>query len=250
MLVDWANGMNLAVESVPADGSMGGLVTLWKAGYFDVLNVIKNQRFLILIVRFPNITEPYLLANVYGPIRDDERGNFFAELGLHLNNFCGPIAIGGDFNATLHDSERKGSGNVSGSDQFFKLFVENYHLIDLPLRNGEFTWTTTKNGGLWSKLDRWLVNDDLILTFNGAAQSAEEWNVSDHRAVTLSVGSRDFGPKPFSFFNHWLLEEGFKDFVEEWWSSTVVEGWSSFALMQKLKGLRTKIREWRSSKGV
>lgn len=81
VLVDWANGMNFEIESVPADGSMGGLMMLWKIGYFDVVNVVKSQRFLILFVKFPNITEPCLLANVYGPNNDDERANFFADHG-------------------------------------------------------------------------------------------------------------------------------------------------------------------------
>lgn len=83
-------------------------------------------------------------------------------------------------------------------------------LIDLLIRNRGFTWSCTRNNGLWSKLDRWLVNDELVLCLNGVSQAAEEWSISDHRAVSLTVGSTDFGPKPFCFFNHWLLEQGFK----------------------------------------
>lgn len=42
---------------------------------------------------------------------------------------------------------------------------------------------------------------------------AQDWGVFDHRAVVLVWGSKNFGPKPFTFYNYWLLEEGFKEMV-------------------------------------
>lgn len=54
----------------------------------------------------------------------------------------------------------------------------------------------------------------------------EQTEFINHRSITLHWGTRDFGPKPFCFYNFWLMEEGFKTMVEEWWGSTIVEGLS------------------------
>lgn len=190
-----------------------------------------------------------MIVNVYGPNDESIRGEFFAELRLEITTASDVIVIGGNFNATLNDGERLGANSNLIGDAFFKHFVETYELIDLPLPNEKFTWTSTRNDGLWSRIDRWLVSDEAIIQFEGAAQSAEEWGISDHRPFSLTLGSNDYGPKPFCFYNYWLEEEGFKKMVEEWWCSAVVEGWSSFALMHKLKGLRGQIREWKKKRG-
>lgn len=90
--------------------------------------------------------------------------------------------------------------------------------------------------------------EECLLFFNGANQTAEDWGFSDHRAITISWGTRDFGPKPFCFYNYWLMEDGFKQLVEEWWGSMLVEGWGGYVMQKKLKGLREKIREWRRNR--
>lgn len=65
----------------------------------------------------------------------------------------------------------------------------DYNFIDLPLLNGEFTWNSTRNGGVISRIDRWVINNDAILALNGVSQRAANWSISGHRAVSLVVGS-------------------------------------------------------------
>lgn len=246
----WANSMNMDFDFVPAQGSAGGLITMWRVGGLQVLRVVKKPRFLLLVVQFNNMNELCLICNVYGPNDVEHRGEFLAEIGLELNNHQDVVIIGGDFNAILNDGERRGSDPVGTGDPFFKHFVETYGLTDIPLSNGEFTWNSTRGNGLWSKIDRWLLNDEAFLVFNGVTQTAEDWGISDHRAINPALGSHDFGPKPFNFYNYWLYEEGFKKLVEEWWCSTVVEGLSNFVLQEKLKGLKKRIKEWNKLRGV
>lgn len=52
-------------------------------------------------VKFSNANDLCLLANVNGANNVEERGNFFAELGLLLNEHVGPMMVGGEFNATF-----------------------------------------------------------------------------------------------------------------------------------------------------
>lgn len=58
----------------------------------------------------------------------------------------------------------------------------------------------------------------------------------------------DFGPKPFRFYNSWMLEEDFGQLVQAWWNSSLVAGWSGASLNQKLKAMKQKIKNWNGSR--
>lgn len=250
VMIDWATTMGMDIDLVPAVGSAGGLAILWKRSVYQSIQVWKNQRFILMLFSILPGDDTFTVGNFYGPHDDTQRESFFREISQHLENIPGRLLLGGDFNTILNDGERKGSGSNVTGDPTFRSFVDDWALIDMPLLNGDFTWYSSRNGGLSSKLDRWLLNTDAVLEFDGACQSAEDWGVSDHRAISLVLGSMDFGPKPLSFYNYWLLEEGFKELVQEWWSSSVIEGWSGFSLQGKLKEIRGKIRAWQKNRGV
>lgn len=69
-------------------------------------------------------------------------------------------------------------------------------------------------------------------------------DVSDHCPLVLKYGGWDWGPKPFRFNNFWLQNRKFKGVVEEVWRNNTVGGWMSFALKEKLKILKGKIKSW------
>lgn len=83
-----------------------------------------------------------------------------------------------------------------------------------------------------------------MLFLQGCHQVAENWGLSDHRPIMLIVGTVNYGPRPFRFYNSWLLNSEFKSLVQEWWSSTTFQGWSGYILQQKLKALKVKIKSW------
>ena len=69
-------------------------------------------------------------------------------------------------------------------------------------------------------------------------------DVSDHCHLLLKVGGWDWGLKPFRFNNVWLKNTNFKKLVEEWWMRTSVSGWMGFVLKEKLKMLKSHLKEW------
>lgn len=83
---------------------------------------------------------------------------------------------------------------------------------------------------------------------DGVQQSVENWGLSDHRAVSLSMGDVDFGPKPFRFYSSWMLEDDFKFLVDSWWNSPLVAGWAGATLHDKLKSLKKEIKSWKGSR--
>ncbi|XP_057425847.1 uncharacterized protein LOC130719232 [Lotus japonicus] len=249
-VISWTKSLNMQHAESSAVGTAGGLMCLWRESSLQVLTVAVETWFIILTVKLPNIDQTVLIGNVYGPHSVTDRSLCLEALKQRVLRHGGLVCIGGDFNAVLLASERSSGRVLDVGDSSFQQFVQDSNLLDLPLNNGDYTWFSSRNDGIWSRLDRWLVSDEVLVTFSNISQSVLPWNVSNHRAVGLFFGVPDSGPKPFYYFNHWVDEEGFKELVEAWWTSAVYPGWSGYVLQQKLRGLRGKIREWRRKKGA
>lgn len=226
---------------MPAQGTAGGLLTLWKPASFTLLQVSKGDRFLFTLFSV-NQSSNCVVGNIYGPHLESSRISFFTDLGLVFGQWNCSMVLGGDFNATLNAEDR--SGRLGGTEASFSNFVQDWNLIDLPLQNSDFTWYSERNGGVWSRIDRWLLNEEAWDGLGEVTQRAENWGLSDHRMVALSWGQQVTGPKPFLFYNNWLLDKEFDRMVKEWWSSTAVQGWSGYVLQQKFKELKLKIKGW------
>ncbi|XP_057418410.1 uncharacterized protein LOC130712600 [Lotus japonicus] len=249
-VTSWTKSLNMQHAESSSVGTAGGLMCLWRESSLQVLTVAIETWFILLTVKLPNIDHTVLIGNVYGPHSATDRNLCFEALKHRVLRHGGLVCIGGDFNVVLLASERSSGRVLDVGDSSFQQFVQDSNLLDLPLNNGDYTWFSSRNQGIWSRLDRWLVSDEVLVTFSNMSQSVLPWNVSDHRAVGLFFGVSDSGPKPFYYFNHWVDEEGFNELVESWWRSAVFQGWSSYVLQQKLRGLRGKIREWRRKKGA
>ncbi|XP_057444002.1 uncharacterized protein LOC130736174 [Lotus japonicus] len=242
----FAKSINLNFAEVHASGSAGGLISCWDSGIISVDDVIKDQSFILLVAKVPFLSAPVLIGNVYSPNVENQRIATYPKLAAAVSNLGLGCFLGGDFNGTLNPGERKGGIDVI--DPGLSDLVSGLNLIDLPLANAEFTWFSTRHGGLWSRLDRWLISEEILREIDGVHQSVEEWGLSDHRAISLSMGAVDFGPKPFRFYNNWMLEEDFKYLVNAWWNSPLVAGWSGASLLDKLKELKKEIKRWKGSR--
>lgn len=108
-IAKWARSMGMHFEFVLTVGSSGGIITLWKDSALTLQGVHKYPRFLVTVFQILPKRELCLVINVYGPNSDGDRGGFFADLRTTLEDFSGGIIIGGDFNATLNNGERKGT---------------------------------------------------------------------------------------------------------------------------------------------
>ena len=102
------------------------------------------------------------------------------------------------------------------------------------------------NGLSRSRLDRFLVSEDWENHFSGAIQSSLPRPVSDHFPILLDGGAVRRGPIPFRFENIWLKEEGFKELLKGWWQGFNYSGSYSFILIEKLKALKIKLKDWNS----
>ena len=112
------------------------------------------------------------------------------------------------------------------------------------LSGGQITWCGGSNSQVASRLDRLLVSDEWEDHFLGVFQCALPRIVSDHSPITLEGGGVKKGKTSFRFENTWLLLDGFKKLVRNWWTEYSVAGSSSHCLADKLKALKKDLRVW------
>ncbi|KAL4355431.1 hypothetical protein GQ457_06G037310 [Hibiscus cannabinus] len=190
----------------PSIGSAGGLISMWNRDAF----VVSNQ-----------ITE-YLEKNKQ------------------------PWCVCGDFNAYLHPGEKCGGPvNVAAMDMF-RRFLQESCLMDLPLKGGEYTWSNGRDTSTLVRLDRFLVNADFLSAFHYLEQCLLSKSISDHNAIALIFDERNWGPKPFKFFNYYLDEEGFIEMVHSCIQNNTGNK-RSLGVFHLLKNVKGAIKDWNKS---
>ena len=121
----------------------------------------------------------------------------------------GSWCVAGDFNVILSPEEHSKEGSLNSDMRRFSKVIEDLKLKDLPLIGGPFTW----NGGVinqsFSRLDRFLVNEEWDCRLSGSRQCVIPRPVLDHFPILLEGGGLRRGPSPFRFENMWLKVEGF-----------------------------------------
>lgn len=127
---------------------------LWRENFLQVQKVSLDTWFILLSVKIPTVDTTVLVRNVYGPHTPQERRICFAALKSQVLRHGGLVFLSTDFNTVLLGSERSSGGALDTGDLIFQQFVQDSSLLDLPLNNGEYTWFSSRQNGLWSRLDR------------------------------------------------------------------------------------------------
>nr|GEV76179.1 RNA-directed DNA polymerase, eukaryota [Tanacetum cinerariifolium] len=165
-------------------------------------------------------------------------------LTYEIGKWKGEVVIMGDFNKVRYKSDRFGSVfNVQGAN-VLNSFITNAGLEEVPLGGSSFTWCH-KSATKMSKLDRFLISENLLNTCPNITAITLERYLSDHQLILLRESHFDYGPTPFRFSHHWIEMEGFSKVVEDAWrEGPCDESNEMINMMIKLKYLKTKIREW------
>nr|GEV86775.1 RNA-directed DNA polymerase, eukaryota, reverse transcriptase zinc-binding domain protein [Tanacetum cinerariifolium] len=123
-------------------------------------------------------------------------------------------------------------------------------LVEIILGGIHFTWCH-RSAKKMSKLDRFLVSENLLSSYPRLNAITLERYLSDHHPILLRENQYDYGPTPFRFFHHWIEMEGFRKLVEDSWNDCPSEGHNAMKIfMGKLKHLKKCIRQWNKSNMV
>nr|GFB35938.1 RNA-directed DNA polymerase, eukaryota [Tanacetum cinerariifolium] len=150
----------------------------------------------------------------------------------------------GDFNEVCDNSERFGSVFNKQGVEAFNSFISNAGLVGVPLGGCSFTWCY-KSATKMSKLDRFLIYDNLMCSCPSISSTSLDRYLSDHRPILMREIHYDYGPTPFKFFHYWFEIDGFDKLVEDSWKEAHVIDQNAYVkLMKKLRYLKEKIRMW------
>nr|GEZ02255.1 RNA-directed DNA polymerase, eukaryota [Tanacetum cinerariifolium] len=120
-------------------------------------------------------------------------------LSFVIGNWDGEAVIMGDFNEVRNISERFGSIFNKHGAEAFNSFIVNAGLMEVPLGGCSFTWCH-KSAKKMSKLDRFLISDNLMCSCPSISSTSLDRFLSDHRPIIMREAHYDYRPIPFNKF--------------------------------------------------
>ncbi|GJY22284.1 RNA-directed DNA polymerase, eukaryota, partial [Tanacetum coccineum] len=185
-----------------------------------------------------------LIISVYAPQELSEKKSLWQYLVHVIDGWNGAVIVMGDFNEVRTADERFGSIFNNRGAAAFNSFISAGGLVEVPSGGYSFTWVH-KSATKMSKLDRFLISEDLMSKCPNVSSIILDKFLSDHRPILLRELSLDYGPLPFRFFHHWFEIDGFDSFVSEAWKGINVDDSNDMLkLAKKLKILKGLIRSW------
>nr|GEW70774.1 RNA-directed DNA polymerase, eukaryota, reverse transcriptase zinc-binding domain protein [Tanacetum cinerariifolium] len=121
------------------------------------------------------------------------------------------VEVGG---ALWDISECYGSLFSSGDATIFNFFIQDANLLDLPMGGKMFTWMN-KAGTKLSKIDRFLILEDVLEAHSDIHVTILDKLWSNHNLILLDYNKIDFGPIPFHIFHSWFDCSDLVDVVKE-----------------------------------
>ncbi|PPD67367.1 hypothetical protein GOBAR_DD35745 [Gossypium barbadense] len=159
--------------------------------------------------------------------------------------------VGGNFNAILNDSEKKGGHRKPRAvmDEFGDI-LEELSLRDVKTFNGWFTWSNNRDGNrlVKERLDRFVISDVIMEKMPFLASYVVRQSKSDHEAILMDLfgnKSQDKGNDPKIFFRYnrcWAKEREARDIISGIWS---IEGPN---LLGKIELVRDRLGQWQSKR--
>ncbi|GJX75637.1 RNA-directed DNA polymerase, eukaryota [Tanacetum coccineum] len=233
----------------PSDsvGNSGGILCAWDPHCFNKKSHTLSDYFAIVRGVWISTNVDVLFVVVYAPNERKEKRAVWEYLHSVVHNWDGEVIMMGDFNEVRYPSDRFGSVFHAQDAEVFNSFIFNSGLVEVPLGGCNYTWCH-KTAKKMSKLDRFLMTENMLIVHPHLSAITLDRHLSDHRPILLREETVDYGPCPFKFYNHWLEVEGFRSFVEDTWHSAPRDGNNNMLnLMKKLRFLKSKIREWNKS---
>ncbi|GKA34278.1 RNA-directed DNA polymerase, eukaryota, reverse transcriptase zinc-binding domain protein [Tanacetum coccineum] len=199
-----------------ARGRSGGLISVWDPNLFSKESIWCDDSFIIIKGNWKNSVGDCYMVNIYGPQDQVSKLALWNRLQDFMHHHNGSYIMFGDMNAVRNEQERVGSIFNNIEADHFNSFIDATGLVDLPIGGRCFTWMN-KAGTKLSKLDRFLILEDVIDLLPDIRITALDRIWSDHNPILLHVDKIDFGPSRFKLYNSWLLRDGFDDLIKSKW---------------------------------
>ncbi|GJW30068.1 RNA-directed DNA polymerase, eukaryota, reverse transcriptase zinc-binding domain protein [Tanacetum coccineum] len=218
-----------------------GLISLWDPNMFSKNSILVLFVTMFIIIKGNWIYEvgDCFMVNIYSPQDYVSKLALWNRLTDFMHHHNGSYIMFGDMNAVRNAQERFGTTLNSIEADHFNSFIDSTGLVDLPIGGRSFTWMN-KAGTKLSKLDRFLISEDVTIRLPDVRITALDRLWSDHNPILLYIDKTDFGPTLFKLYNSWLLRDGFDNLIKEEWELLD----SNLKCHEKFRRLKDKIKQW------
>nr|XP_043623555.1 uncharacterized protein LOC122595278 [Erigeron canadensis] len=246
----WGNYSFNYVEA-HANGRSGGVLSLWDPSSFVKSYTYSFDNFIVVKGTWMVNNCNCYMVNVYAPQSESDKLDLWAQICGFMQAHEGKYLICGDFNSVRCRDDRMGSLFSAMNARNFNEFIDNGKLIDVAMGRHKFT-RLSLDGLKGSRIDRFLVNQEFLDSFNDITMEALDDMISDHRPLLLKQQHVDFGPTPFKFYNSWMNLEDFEGVLKDSWNKAdgKVTHSAFVRLKNKLKLLKTDVKIWRKEKNT
>ncbi|GKC35982.1 RNA-directed DNA polymerase, eukaryota, reverse transcriptase zinc-binding domain protein [Tanacetum coccineum] len=186
-----------------ARGRSGGIISMWDPNTFSKEEIWRDDSFIIVKGRWKNSVGIFSMINVYGPQDPQTKSALWNKLADFMHNHNGKFILFGDLNVVRNEQEKFGSIFSSHKAGHFNAFIDSSGLIDLPIGGCYYTWMN-KAGTKLSKLDRFLISNDILEAIPDIHITALDRLWSDHTPILFHVKKSNFSPSPFKLYNSCL----------------------------------------------
>uniref|UniRef100_A0A2N9FNM3 Reverse transcriptase domain-containing protein n=1 Tax=Fagus sylvatica TaxID=28930 RepID=A0A2N9FNM3_FAGSY len=226
-----------------SDNGLGKIWLFWKKEMLDLHVFQKLPQVIHCKISYGILN--YYCSFVYASNDGIVRRELWHSLDCFRKTFAqSPWLVAGDFNVVKSPNEKLGGCILSGYENEFLQCVNSFEVDDYPAIGCFFTWSNKRDEDQFTakKLDRVLVNNDWLCNHNHCIVEFLPPGVSDHSPALISFRNRkNFGPKPFKFFNYWCEHHDFESWIAKAWEGDA-RGTPMFRLYSKLKATKTKLR--------
>ena len=230
----WGHQGSEFMHIIAVNGS-GGLILSWHKDIFMMQNSFARERWLCVEGKFFKAGSQCAICLVYAPSEHQNRLKVWDQLRGIRAFTAVPLILLGDFNEVLSPQERRGGKEMTQGMYELQNLFQDLLLIDMNI-DQQYTWLR-KNSA--SKIDRILVDEEIIQSFPNSKAYCKDRMFSDHFPLVLNADASSRNHTPFRSLDCWLDEPSFeKVFRAEWLQ---LQGKS---LESKLKQIKKPLRVW------
>lgn len=223
-----------------AVGSSGGCLIAWKNGYSKLSSWATRHTISVSLVQ-QTTGQVFILTSAYGPTDDNMKRAFMEELRFIHKMVTVPWLLVGDFNL-VRFIDWTGDMRSFGLMTQFNDLINDLALLEVPLKNRSFTWSSKRPSPSFSKLDRVFASGEWSDHFPHLTLSALEVIVSDHAPLLLNCKQLQQVRKPLRMEKFWFNFPQVKDRVKEIWTQ---EGGCNTLLFEKRTiALQKGLKNW------
>ncbi|KAL9675480.1 hypothetical protein QQ045_003682 [Rhodiola kirilowii] len=216
------------------------ILLLWDSDVFDVNIWFACDQVIICEIIWGG--KKFMAGFVYALNSQSERASLWDCLIDAMNRCKGPWLLSGDFNCIRFHCEKLNGARVRAADvRDLSSLCEDYGLSDIHSSGYFYTWSDRRIEGerIWCKLDRILVNDDLIQLFPNCHGVFSSPGISDHCPAISFLDRKPQWRSWFRFQSFWACTEEFKSCIVQKWKGGC---WNLFLFQDSLKDLKQDIK--------